>query len=577
MAKTKRKRKPLSDKQKLAIEQRTFSDKIRKVFTNMGFHYYPTVNKELEVGCRKMELDSLFVFENVWIVCEDTISKADRDHIRNKNETSSQIKNYFPDFFQTIVNLFPEAIEVLCKYDCSRIQFFYLYIPRYEPELVDDDYNLYSNLKFMMPNTLNYFNWLSGCIKYTARHELFRFLEIQESLIGLSRSSGEMKTIQAPIIYPKDFTGRKDKVRIVSFMMSAEDLMDSAYVLRKDNWEKSIFLYQRLINKDKIKKIRSYVEQKGEAFYNNIIVALPNDVSVKYGSNDYCSIASIRELPEKCDLVIPKRENSICIIDGQHRVFAHYESGADTPQEKTIAQLRKQLHLLVTGLVFDNSMTEAERIKAQSEIFLDINSNSSPVPPNVLLQIKRIMDPVGNESLAQLTIEKLNSFGVFKKMFQLSALGEGRIKTASIIQFALKNLVSASVGSGKKSLYDYWEGDKAAFQKEEDEAINSYVEFCAKKLNEFFCAVKSGFKDYWNDPNSKILSVVSINGFIIAYTRLLQSKGIMSFDFYNDSFVKWDYDFSKEKFEYTSSQYRKFSTLILKEAFNLSEEELSVL
>lgn len=572
MDKKKRFRKPLSAAQRLAIEQRTFRGRITRIFTSMGFHYFPTLNHELKVGLRKVELDYLFVYENVWLICEDTISKSDiKDHIRKKNEASAQIQENFSDFFSIINGLFPDSNEFLNKYDESLIQLFFLYIPKYEPDLDKSDIELFNSLVFVMPNTLRYFHWISGCIKRTSRHELFRFLKLDEGKIGYLNNSAEIKTIQAPIIYPKEFTGRKDKVRIVSFMMSAEDLMNSAYVLRKDNWDRSIYLYQRLINKDKINKIRSYVEQKGEAFYNNVIVALPSDVSIKDGNNAYYNINSISSFPEKCDLLIPKRANSICIIDGQHRVFAHYESGTESAQEKKISVLRKQLHLLVTGLVFDKDMSEAEIVKAQSEIFLDINSNASPVPPSVLLQIKRIMDPIGNESLAQLTIEKVNSLSTFNKLFQLSELGEGIIKTASIVRFALKNLVSINPNEDKRSLYNYWDGDKEALLKADENAIGDYTMFCAKKLNEYFAALKKRFKNEWADENSRILSVVSVNGFIIALTRQLKTNGIKDFDYYDSLFNKWNYDFSKESFVYTSSQYRKFSTEILRQVFKIEE------
>lgn len=61
--------------------------------------------------------------------------------------------------------------------------------------------------------------------------------------------------------------------------------------------------------------------------------------------------------------------NSICVIDGQHRIFAHYESGLASKQESIIAGLRKQLHLLVTGLIFPKNMSQEERARIQSEIF----------------------------------------------------------------------------------------------------------------------------------------------------------------------------------------------------------------
>lgn len=90
----------------------------------------------------------------------------------------------------------------------------------------------------------------------------------------------------------------------------------------------------------------------------------------------------------------------------------------------------------------------------------------------------------------------------------------------------------------------------------------------------YFAAVRDAFRDEWNDPNSKLLTVISINGFIIAYNRQLHKNGIKDFGYYSDCFRKMNIDFSKDNFPYTSSQYRMFSNQILMNAFGFTEEEV---
>jgi len=360
-------------------------------------------------------------------------------------------------------------------------------------------------------------------------------------------------------------------------MMSAEDMLNTCYVMRKDNWEESIWLYQRLIEKGKIKNIRDFLEKKGEAFYNNIIVALPDNVAFIDAACHYKTVEEVGSLEGNCKLVLPKEINSICVIDGQHRIFAHYESGVDSKQEKRISELRKRLHLLVTGLVFPPEMSEGERARIQSEIFLDINSNAKIVPPNILLQIKRITNPLADESIAQYVIEKLNKEGVFYKLFQLSSLDNAPIKTASIVRFALRYLVTISPSDGKTSLFDYWSGDRESLLNINSTAIEEYVKFCANTLKSYFGAIKKNLSVYWNDDNSKLLSVIAINGFIIALTRQLKINGVQDFNFYDHKFQNWGFDFSKDVFPYTSSQYRKFSSRILEEVFGISTDVLETL
>ena len=576
--KTSAKKAPPTQKQIDKRAKSVFKRKIRNIFTGAGFTYVPTNDHEMTIGLRKVEVDALFIYENIWLLCEDTVKTSDiRGHIRSKNEAFGEIKRNLSVFRCKLTELFPDKAELVNKYDVGRIKVYGLYISKEYVSLSDDDCKLFSNLTFVQPKTLNYFQWISQCIKHSARTEIFRFLNVSTRDIGNISSSREDAKITAPIIYPKSFTGLKNGVRVVSFMMSAEDLLNTCYVLRKDNWAESIWLYQRLIEKGKIKSIRNFLESNGEAFYNNIIVALPDSIAFCDEAHQYKTIEEIGELEGNCQLVLPKEINSICVIDGQHRIFAHYESGIPSKQENKIASLRKQLHLLVTGLVFPKDMSPEERARIQSKIFLEINSNAKPVPPNVLLQIKRISDPIAGESIAQFVVEQLNKQGAFQNLLQISTLDNGRIKTASIVKFALKNLVTVTPAEGKESLFEYWSGDKKALLSKDSNAIEEYVRFCAMTLCNYFGAIKKNLRKQWDDDNSKLLSVISINGFIIALTRQLRINGVRDFDFYDSIFSKWTFDFSKTGFQYTSSQYKKFSTQILLDAFGLAEEVVATL
>lgn len=558
--------------------KRALKNKIVKTFTEAGFQYIPTNDQEMYIGLRKVEVDALFIYENVWLICEDTVKTTDiRDHIRTKNEAFGQIKKNLSMFIDKLVKLFPDKENLLRQYDSNRIKPFALYISKEEVVLSDDDYKLFSELTFVQPKTLNYFHWIVQCIRRSARNEIFRFLDLKNSDIGQVSSTRESAEIIAPIIYPKSFTGLKNNVRIVSFMMSAEDLLNTCYVLRKDNWSDSIWLYQRLIEKSKIKGIRSFLESKGEAFYNNIIVGLPDRVRFCDDEGNSKTIDEIGDLEGNCTLTFPKEMNSICVIDGQHRIFAHYESGVDSKQERTIAELRKQLHLLVTGLVFPSEMSTEERAHIQSEIFLDINSNAKPVPPNVLLQIKRIQNPIADESIAQLVIEKLNKQGAFQNLLQISTLDSGKIKTASIVRFALRYLVTVNPAEGRQSLFTYWDGNKDELLAMKNDAIEEYVKYCDSTLRNYFGAIKKNLRTQWDNESSKLLSVIAINGFIIALNRQLSINGVQDFDFYDKVFSEWKCDFSKEKFPYTSSQYRIFSTRILQEAFKIDDSVIDTI
>lgn len=554
-----------------------FRRKIRSSFTDAGFVYIPTNYKTFHIGTRDVELDYLFIYENIIIICEDnTKKKKDIDHIRNKNESFAEIKTNIPTLIAWLSDTFPEKKDIFIKYHTDRLLLYYIYISQNESGLTADDMKRFSNLHFWEPETLAYFSRMSQCIHHSARYEFFRYLGISNDQLGFSGSEGGKTVIKAPIIYPRDATGIQNGVRIISFMMSAEKLLRTCYVLRKDSWEESMFLYQRLVEKEKVKKIRAFLANKGEAFYNNIIVALPDNIKFENTDEQIVAIDKIGDF-QNCKVVMPDEMNSVCVIDGQHRIYAHYEAPPTEKYESQIAPLRKQLHLLVTGLIFPPDMKPAVRKQIQSQIFLDINDNTKKVAANVLTHIEMIRDPFSDIGLARRVIEQLNKERTFLKRFELSTLDEGKIKVASIIKFALRYLVTITPAEGKQSLYAFWQGDKKALQQKDESALNDYITFCATTIDLYFSAVRDSFKTDWNDPNSKLLSVISLNGFIMALNRQLDKYGVQDFDFYRNHLPNLSVDFSKDKFLYTSSQYRRFSSQILEEAFGYTAEELETI
>ena len=272
---------------------------------------------------------------------------------------------------------------------------------------------------------------------------------------------------------------------------------------------------------------------------------------------------------EACKMSIPYEMNSICVIDGQHRIFSYYEGNENDKSERKISKLRKKLHLLVTGLIFPSTMGNLERLQIQSKIFLDINSNAKAVPPDVLLQIQELQNPFSDFGIARKVIYKLNRGSLFCDKFEMSTLDKGKIKIASIIKFALRYLVTIVPSDAKPSIYTYWTGNKDGIIAKDEKALDEYIEYISKILEIYFKAIKKNNIEAWNDPGTNILSVTSINGYIIALTRQLPVNGIKDFLYYDSCFEKFSVDYSKGKFGYTSSQYRRFSNYILEKAFKI--------
>lgn len=567
-----KKRKPTTE-QIAQREKRAFSRKIQTAFKNAGFQYLPTRDKQVEFNGQQGDFDQVFLYENILVLCEETASQSKdiKSHLKKKKIFYDEVHKCKSDVLKLLKTDHPEKFAAFDSYSDARYFVFYLYITKNKFNPTDEVIKQFLPIQIVEYSALNYLYEMSQAIKLSSRSEVFRFLGLKSRDVGVTNPSGTNATIDTNIIYPQDNTGMKDDIRVVSFMMSAEKLMSNSFVLRKDNWEK-IELYQRLIKKGRIQDIRKHLASKERAFVNNIVVSLPKGVTFTDRiTGKPVSIEDIQDYGESYIMSFPDEFNTICIIDGQHRVFAHYEGG---PAEEHIAPLRKKLHLLVTGLIFPPRMAEADRLKFESEIFLDINSNARPVPADVILFIQSLQNPFSAVGVSRKVLEKLNQRAPFHNLLQMSSLEVSRIKTASIIKFALKGLVEISKDAGEDNLYYHWSKQTGhdLIANQNPELLQEYIEYIVNTLGIYFSALRAQFtEEEWLDEDSKVLSTTSINGFIIAYRRLLEHKGIKDFEYYSAAFSKLTVDFSKSKFPHTSSRYRMFSKDILRDCFGIVE------
>lgn len=573
----KHKKKTLSPQEKqqrkeLLAKKRAHKRFVAKFETAFNLSDFIEVSTEafyFTVGNKTIELDRVYIYENIVVVCEETTSASDyiKDHLRRKKETSDEILSNKEQFITCLKNQFAEETKTLEKYELNELIFKFVYFSMYDTNLSFEEKQRFLPWYITEPDVLSYLNQCALGIKKSVKYEMFRFLGVSSSDFAITSSTGNgAQDVKVAIIYPQKTTGRKDGVRLVSFMLSAETLISNSYVLRKDNWEESIGLYQRLIDLKKIRSIRKFLFEKGECFYNNIIVALPDGITFTTSDGKYVDIEDINSF-QGCIMHIPNQMNSICIIDGQHRIYAHYQGESNDPMEEKIALLRGQLHLLVTGLIFPHQMAHSERIKIQSEIFSEINSNSKPIPPDVLLHIEMLKHPLSDISLARQIIERLNKKQLFLNYFEFSPLKPARIKVASIIKFALRYLVSLETSDDKATLFSVWENPNKTNIHRDDSIKEAYIEYCVNYLISYFSAIHEVYTSDWKDANSKLISVISFNSFILALRKDLSVHGSQDRDYYKQHYSLYNFDFSKENFVYTSSQYNKFSDVIINKCF----------
>ncbi|MEK0337130.1 MAG: DGQHR domain-containing protein, partial [Nitrosopumilus sp.] len=549
-------------------KQRTLKSNIRNMLKRIGFEYLRTEDKHKIFDKQKGEFDSVYLYENIILLCEDSLDKKPKDHIKSKSVFFNEVENNFDQVLDWLKNEYADKFKKFDDYPSARYKHFFLY---FHPATIDEEtQKIFPNIRFIDQNTLKYFQLISNTIMLSAMNELFKFLNLTLADIGSSSSGGSDHTIESSVILPEYNSGYKG-VQIVSFLMRAEDLMQCAYVLRKENWEDSMYLYQRLIKTYRIKNIRKFVGTQKKAFINNIIVSLPSNVEFSDYDGNSVKINKESEF-RSLKIRIKKEINSIGIIDGQHRVFAHYRAPKEEKYEKDIAMIRSKLHLLVTGLIFPSDIAAQDKRKAESDIFLQINSNQRKVRPSLLQHIEALKEfdsPIG---IANQTLKKLNKRSPFLGLLQMSEFESSKIRTPSILKYGLKDFVE--INDKNETLYKYWDNSNKNVLKDKNgknykEIFDLYVEFCTNIIAKYFSAVKSNYQDDWViDKNKKLLTATSIIALLIALKKSLSITGkTEDFEYYRKKFSKLTTDFNKGKFRYISSHWNHFVEEISKDCW----------
>lgn len=560
-----------AEQRKSKRNQEYLSKGIKKLFSDIGFVSFNLTSKESDffLPSRQIELDHVFMKDNIIVVCEDTACSNDelKKHMRSKQDSAEAIKIYKHKFIEELKLRRPEIFSKYANYADARYFIKYLYFSFNPTGVLKTEHDAHFNeLIIVEKNIYSYLSKMADTIKLSFLYEFYNFLGLKPKDIGMTRSSDRKETFNAAVIYPDDYSGLSNGVKIVSFMASAEFLLRNGYVLRKDSWSKSDgLMYQRLLEKNKVNDLRQFIAKNKEAFFNNVIIGLPEGTKLEKSDGSYINIMNY--VPNQFEVVkinIPDMFNTLCIIDGQHRIFAHYQSNDSF--EPTMSELRNKLHILVTGIIFPPNLNEYEKRAFESKIFLDINRNAKKVPAEIINYIESVKDPFLDTSIARSVLLQMNENGVFHNMFEFSSVQPGTIKVASIIKYGLNQLVRLSPDD-KTSLYYYFnDANKDDLLNKDLIVLDRYVKFCSDALRSYFSAIREVFNPQWS-KETKMLSVVSINGFILAFKDSLNHFGVQDRDFYLEVFRLDTIDFSKENFIYTSSGYNKFSEDIYRRFF----------
>jgi DGQHR domain-containing protein len=587
--KKKNTRKKLSPEEKAQnILKRNQEKEIRTMFNNLGFDRVPNIDgKNITYNNRSSEMDDIFVFENLVLITEYTISKNPGEHLKNKTIFYNKIINDKKDFINFLnkepkLNSFKKYYDksIDNKYSINNLRLEILYCSRFD--IAEEHKSNASGVVFFDYHLVQYFKSLSKTIKKTGKYEFCDFIGLDFNQLGenILKSDDTSSKKYSGHILPEEKSHFKGGYKIVSFYIDAESLMRRSFVLRQEGWRntENIGHYQRMLESKKISSMRKYLSEKKRVFINNIISTISEDKIKLYADDNtelkigddgqFINSSKTKVTPAKIEII--DECNIIGLIDGQHRTYAYHE-GDDSYEDK-IKQLRGVQNLLVTGVIFPKKEKKETRLKFEANLFLEINSNQTNVRSQLKQEIELMISPFSVISIGKRILLKLNENGPLESIIEKYSFEKGKLKTASIVSFGLKPLIKLDEKSFDNLFYNWINTEKLKLKlkdSEEYDLLDQYIEFCTRQIRELFISFKKNLdKTQWNLSNRStpdgIINVTFFNGVLNLLRLLIENKKTGSHSDYSKKLV----DINKFDFKsYKSSQYRKLGEDIHKKYF----------
>lgn len=534
--------------QKLAVK--TPPSKLRQIFEGAGFKHVNADNIHFKVDDRTGEIDHIFVWENVVVLCEETTEAHPTGHCTNKIFFHNKIAQNPAAFWTKYTALNPALPESIGdEYAFADLEIRHVYFSeKADVSPLGDS----APLKILTRAQAEYFASLAQTIQRSAKYELLKYLDVKLAQIGKARTAGSevaLNTFSA-FALPAAHTSYPAGFAVVSFYADPMALIQRAYVMRRDGWEDPDLSYQRFVRAEKLLEMREYLADNGKVFINNLVVTLPPTALIT--AKDSVHAIDVNSLAAKSsvNLLLPLELGTVGIVDGQHRILSYYE-GSDAT-EAAIKKLRGRQNLLVTGIIFPPSYTPEMRAKFEAEIFLGINDNQTTVHTQLRQDLQRLINPETPLAIARSIILRLSKDGPLKGKLQMSQFDPSDlISSGSLGPYVVKTLIRRS-----GPLYKAWDSAGARdFTNAQDR--QDFIDFCVTQLRELLSAAASLLKSRWASvPNKGVLSTTAVGGLILLLEHFLkEGKPLSSINFKKRMANITTFAFD----EYTGSSWRKLA------------------
>lgn len=545
----------------------------RAVFKRTGFQWIKSDGIDFTFDGRTGEIDDILLYGNLIVIAEYTTGRPDSSHLAKKSilfEKIGRRSAEWIDEYQLVNEEFAKAISD-GSYQSDEFQVFFVYASLHGAS--QEIERAFPHYRFLDGTRLRYFDALSKTIHKSARHEFFNYLGVDLKRLEqrIHDSSDKSRSFQGYIL-PETNSGYPKGFKVVSFYADPATLLEMSYVLRQDSWRDDEGLYQRILVKGKIGKMRQYLTSAKRVFVNNIVVTLPNEAIINdpdTGRNvDNADLKAVRAVK----VAIPLKANMIGLVDGQHRVFCYHEAPND-PLDKEIAKQRIRQNLLVTGLIFPTSWTATARREFEAKLFLEINDTQARAKSVLKQSIEVLLNPFSTLAIAKEVTNRISRTGPLAGMLQTNFFDPpDKIKTTSIVSYGLRPLVKTD---GDDSLFSAWKDPQKAFLHDKSveaekrkAALDAYITFCAQEINDFLIEAKLALgPNNWkpSTPRDKqLLSTTTLNGFFVCIRLLIGANAQRGRAAYSQKFSKLP---SVSFNEYKSSAWKALGSEIYSSCF----------
>jgi len=322
-----------------------FEDEVWCLFADMGFNVMNRDRKlKLNVikGETTKQIDVLAKDDETILIIECKVSNEPTK--RNLQKDLGETNAIREDIRKGLYELFGRTCKMAWVYATKNIIWS-------DPDLKRAEHYSISIIK---DEDIEYFSELLKHIGRSAKYQLLADIFQHKKIPGLE--------CKVPAI-----RGEMGKTHFYAFAIEPYKLLKISYVCHrlKGSDKNNLITYQRMLDKNRLKEIRNYVENGG-LFPNSIVINLESSKITFNALTTKSNVDKERTEAVLGILELPSAYKSAFIIDGQHRLYGFTDSNY-------------AIKTTIPVIAFEN-LNEID----QADLFIDINSKQKRVKRSLL-------------------------------------------------------------------------------------------------------------------------------------------------------------------------------------------------